>query len=160
MPIQFDAQGREILDPRPMELAPGAVRPESITSMIQRLVREQISRQAVAEGDESFEEANDFDVEDEDFDDVLTVYEVMGDESATAGESEDGAASGGDTGQAESAGFRAGAARAAAGPGNTETDDVDGQPGVGEDSAVSAPSRAAHLVNQPNGAAVHGRGKR
>lgn len=160
MPIQFDKLGREIPDPRPMELVPGAVRPESIHSMIQRLIREQVSAAAVAEGEESFEEANDFDVEEEDFDDPLTKYEEMGLEPISIGESEDGPAVGGDTGSAEPSGLRTGAARDAAGSGDVETDDVDSEPSVRSDPPVSAPSRASHLVNQPNGAAVHGRGKR
>lgn len=160
MAIQFDSLGREIPDPRPIELAPGAVRPESLQSMMQRLIREHISGMAVSEGEESFEEANDFEVEDEDFDDVLTTYEVMGDESATAGESEDGAAPSGDVGSPEPSGLRTGNAGAAAGFGESETDNVDSEPSVRPDTPVPAPARAADLVDKSNGTAVHRSGKR
>lgn len=155
----FDARGREIPDPTPVELSPGAIRPESSTSMIQRLVREQLSRQAVAEGDESFEEANDFDIDD-DFEDPLTEYEVMGDESATAGESEEGAANAGDDGQAEPSRLRPGAARVASGSGNSETDTVDD--GASDESASALPAETgkADLGSKSGAASVHGRGKR
>lgn len=78
MGIQFDELGREIPDPRPLAVAPGTCQPESIQSMLERLVRNHLSRQAVDEGNESFDEANDFEVDDEDFDDPLTKYEEMG----------------------------------------------------------------------------------
>lgn len=84
MALGFDEYGREIPDPRPMELSPGQARPETIQEMMQRLIRTHLSQAAQDHGAESFEESNDFDIEDEDFDDVLTTYEEMGSELITA----------------------------------------------------------------------------
>lgn len=72
---QYDDQGREIPDPRPMSLPSGWDRPLSLSEQIKRMVRVELSRQAVDDGQESFEEADDFDVEDEEAE-FLSPYEV------------------------------------------------------------------------------------
>lgn len=158
MGIQFDTKGREIPDPRPLELAPGSIRPESLQSMMQRLIREQLSRHAVEQGEESFEEANDFDIEDEDFDDPLTKYEEMGVEHVNAGESEEGPAISGNASAAESPGLRTGGAGA---PGNTrgsEAGNVDSQSGVSADPSLPTQDRKADVGARSGSVAVHGRG--
>lgn len=66
MRVMHDEHGREIVDDRPVEMPLGFKRPESLTEQIQRLVRGHLSRVAEQAGFESFEEAEDFDVEDDD----------------------------------------------------------------------------------------------
>lgn len=73
---QYDEFGREIPDPRPVEVGIRMGRSESLTDQIKRLVREQLSQVAAREGLETLEEADDFDVEDEDGE-FLTAYEVV-----------------------------------------------------------------------------------
>lgn len=160
MGIQFDSRGREIPDPRPLELSPGAVKPESIQSMIQRLVRLQLSQHAVAQGEESFEEANDFDIEDEDFDDPLTKYEEMGLEHVNAGESEEGSAAGGDPSTVESPRLRTGGAGASGDPRGSQEGDVDGESGNGPDPSLPTSDRKTDVGARPGRATVHGRGNR
>lgn len=64
---KLNERGHELLDPTPLELPVGFKRPESLEEQIRRLVRVNISRQAEQEGYETFEDADDFDVgEDED----------------------------------------------------------------------------------------------
>lgn len=60
--------GKELVDPTPMQIPVGFIRPEPLSAQIQRLVRSEISRRATEEGYESFEEAEDFEIEDEYFD--------------------------------------------------------------------------------------------
>jgi len=74
--VQYDADGREIPDPQPTFLNTGLTAPESTSAMIQRLVRTELSTAAANAGFESFEEADDFDVEDE-FDDPTTPFEMF-----------------------------------------------------------------------------------
>ncbi|AZL82923.1 hypothetical protein [Apis mellifera associated microvirus 45] len=60
-----DDEGREIVDPTPMGLPAGFKRPETLAEQVRRLVR---TEKLVDDDDvESWEEANDFDVDD-DFD--------------------------------------------------------------------------------------------
>lgn len=61
----LDEDGHEVPSPKTMFL-PGATEPLSIKEQIQRLMRAELSRQMAAQGQETFEEANDFDVPDED----------------------------------------------------------------------------------------------
>lgn len=72
---RLDERGREIPDPRRPVVPAGWRPPEPLAELVQRLVRSELSRQAVAEGQESFEEADDFEV-DEDPDDFVSAYEV------------------------------------------------------------------------------------
>lgn len=71
---QLNEKGQEVLDSTPMAKPPGWTEPETIVQQIHRLVREEISRQAVAEGFESFEEADDFDVDDDP--EIKSAYEI------------------------------------------------------------------------------------
>lgn len=72
--IDFDEAGHEIPDSRPVALPTGFKKPESLHAQIQRLVRTHISREAQEQGMETFDEADDFDVDD-DFD-PHTPYEM------------------------------------------------------------------------------------
>lgn len=58
-------RGHEVPDPTPVEWPAGVRRPETLTEQIQRLVRVQMSQFAQEQGLETFEEADDFDIEDE-----------------------------------------------------------------------------------------------
>lgn len=61
---KYDELGREIPDSRPMAMPAGMRVPESLAETMRRLIRVEMSRQAVESGQESFEEADDFDVDD------------------------------------------------------------------------------------------------
>lgn len=63
---RLDARGREIVDGRPMEPPVGYQKRPSLTEQIRAMVREQAFQQALeANGVETFEEAEDFDVGDD-----------------------------------------------------------------------------------------------
>lgn len=66
--------GREILDPTPVARTVGFERPPSMQELIQRYVRTELSRQAGQAGEETFEEADDFDVDDDP--ELKSPYEV------------------------------------------------------------------------------------
>lgn len=72
--IRLDDQGREIPDPNPIEIPAGMKRPETLAEQVQRLVKTSVSAYAAMHGHETFEEAEDFEIED-DFD-PSTPYEV------------------------------------------------------------------------------------
>lgn len=62
----LNSDGSETPDPRPMALPVGFERPESIQDLIRRLVTDRAIRdQLEASGVESFDEADDFEVEDD-----------------------------------------------------------------------------------------------
>lgn len=63
--VRLDEEGREIPDPTPIELPLGMKRPETLAEQVQRLVRNQVSQYAALHGHETFEEAEDFDIEDD-----------------------------------------------------------------------------------------------
>lgn len=65
---RLDSKGREILDPTPVEIPVPFERPEPLHLRIRRIVLEQLSRQAQAEGEETFADFEDFgEDEDEEF---------------------------------------------------------------------------------------------
>lgn len=64
--MKYDIRGREIPDDTPVEMPIGYKRPPSLVEVIQRLIKTEVSRQAVEDGEESFEEADDFDCGDDD----------------------------------------------------------------------------------------------
>lgn len=68
--------GAEVPDQTPIELPAGFAIPETIAQSIQRLVRGAVSRAAHEQGLETFEEAEDFDLDDEEDDDKSSVYET------------------------------------------------------------------------------------
>ena len=65
---RLDEKGREIPDPTPVSLPVGFQTPEPLDVRIQRLVRTQLSNLADEQGYETFEEAEDFEVPDDDMD--------------------------------------------------------------------------------------------
>lgn len=70
-----DEMGHEIPDPQPMVMPAGFRRPETLAEQVARLVKGAVSRMAEEEGAETFEESEDFDVDD-DFD-PRTPYEEI-----------------------------------------------------------------------------------
>lgn len=75
MAVRLDEFGREVPDPRPLQIPAGFKRPETLAETVQRLVRGQLSRQAQEQGFETFEESEDFDIGDEI--DMSTPYETF-----------------------------------------------------------------------------------
>lgn len=71
---RYDELGREIADQRPVELPLGVRRPPSMAEMIQAAVRREMSAAAAARGQETFEEADDFEVDEDP--DPLSPYEI------------------------------------------------------------------------------------
>lgn len=72
----FDKMGRQVPDQRQVEVPSGLGRPLSLQDEIKRFVRIELSRRAADDGAESFEEADDFDVGDDDPEEFLSPYEV------------------------------------------------------------------------------------
>lgn len=62
---RLDENGHEIPDPTPLGIPSGFKRPETLAAQVQRLVQGSLSRHAELQGNESWEEANDFNVDDE-----------------------------------------------------------------------------------------------
>lgn len=60
----LDDKGHELVNPLPIEIPLGLSKPMSLQERIQRILRTELSAQAMAQGHESFEESNDFDVDD------------------------------------------------------------------------------------------------
>lgn len=72
----IDKDGREVLNPVPAKFPTTLDRPTSTMELIKRVVRDELSREAQAQGEETFLEADDFDVPD-DFDvEILSQYEM------------------------------------------------------------------------------------
>lgn len=81
-PVLLDDYGRETLDPTPIAPPIGYKKEPSMVEIVRQQIRTEMSRQAVEEGKESFEEADDFDVDD-DFD-PSSPYEEMFDPAPPA----------------------------------------------------------------------------
>lgn len=72
-----DEEGNEIVDSVPMQPPVGLKRPRDIMDSVRSLIRsEMFNRQMAEAGHETFEEADDFEVEDDDTYDPRTPYEV------------------------------------------------------------------------------------
>lgn len=75
----LDDEGREVLNPLPT-VTNTDIRPPSLQEQIQRLVRTELSRQVQQQGAETFEEANDFDVPDDDIPADTSPYTLLEEE--------------------------------------------------------------------------------
>lgn len=78
--MSHDEFGREVPDPTPVELPIGFRRPETLQEMMARMIQGELARREFEQGYETFEEANDFEVDDDDPADRVTVYQEMVDE--------------------------------------------------------------------------------
>lgn len=65
---RLDPKGAEIPDPTPVSIPVHLRKPESMDDRIRRIISHSISKQAEAQGLESFEEADDFDIPDDPID--------------------------------------------------------------------------------------------
>lgn len=74
--INFDKQGRELPDPTPVDIPAGFKRPETLAEQIKRMIRTDMSSFAESQGAESFEEANDFEVDEDDAEQHPTHHEL------------------------------------------------------------------------------------
>lgn len=74
--MALNARGHEVPDPTPVEVSTTLRKPESMEDMIRRFVRVEGSRVAANNDQESFEEANDFEPDEQDEDRMETVYTV------------------------------------------------------------------------------------
>lgn len=72
----IDGSGRELHNPIPVAIPIGLNRPPTLQEQIQRVLRQELSRQADAQGHETFDEADDFDVEDDDQINPISQYEI------------------------------------------------------------------------------------
>lgn len=72
--MKFDERGRELPDPTPLEVPLNWKRPPSMQELIKQHIRSEMSRQAADTGMETFEEADDFDVDEDP--DPLSQYEL------------------------------------------------------------------------------------
>ncbi|AXQ65629.1 MAG: hypothetical protein [Microviridae sp.] len=72
----LNKRGQEVPDPTPVEIPAGLRKPESMEDMIRRFVRVEGTRVAESQGMESFEEANDFELESTELDELPTPYDV------------------------------------------------------------------------------------
>lgn len=74
----LDFDGREVLNPVPMEVPLNFRQPLSLQQQIKRILRNEFSHHAQLQGFESFEESNDFEVDDSGFDiEPSSKYELM-----------------------------------------------------------------------------------
>lgn len=78
--MKFNERGEELPDQTPIELPVGVRRPESLNDMMRRMIRTSLSQYAADQGEETFEEANDFDIPDDDPTVSNTQYQEMSDE--------------------------------------------------------------------------------
>ena len=81
---EYNEKGEELPDPRPVELPTGFTHPPTIQQQIAQFIRSPAFREQMAgelgvklDDVESFDEANDFDVDDDEFDDVPTGHEMQ-----------------------------------------------------------------------------------
>lgn len=75
---KYNERGEEMPDPTPVEVPLGFRKPPTLHEQIKMFIRtEEFRRAAAREGVENFEEANDFELGDEEFDEVPTVHEMQ-----------------------------------------------------------------------------------
>lgn len=74
--VKHTDDGYEIPDPTPVEVPLRYRRAPSLDERIKRLLLGELSRRAEARGDETFEQANDFDVDEPERDGFLSPYQV------------------------------------------------------------------------------------
>lgn len=67
--------GQEVPDPKPFAMPLGFKKPESTEDIVRRMIAQNLSQQVANNETETFEEADDFDVEDDEFIDPVSPYE-------------------------------------------------------------------------------------
>lgn len=88
--VKYNERGEEIPDTTPVEIPVGFGAPETTEEMIRRMIHGVLSDDARSRGAETFEEANDFDIPDEEWEDLTTQHEIlsMGEEFPDAEEAQ------------------------------------------------------------------------
>lgn len=75
--VRFTVNGQQVLDNTPVELPINCQIPESLEMQMMRMIRQEVSRAAVAAGHESLDEAYDFEMaEDDSYEEELTPAEL------------------------------------------------------------------------------------
>lgn len=72
----LNERGHEVPDDTPVAMPVGFRKPESLQDQIRRLVRNELSARAMDQGLETFEEADDFDVEDDNHGEFTSKHEL------------------------------------------------------------------------------------
>lgn len=80
----LDDRGREVGDPVPMAPPVGVSRPLTLAEQLRLMVRRELSAAAADQGFETFEDADDFDIDDDPLD-PHTVYEAVFDPQPNIG---------------------------------------------------------------------------
>lgn len=73
----LDKDGNEVPDPTPVSIPAGFKVPESLSDQIRRLIRTSLSQQADDQGMETFDESEDFEIDDDMFDPSSPYEEVF-----------------------------------------------------------------------------------
>lgn len=73
----YDEYGNEIADETPLEVPLSFKKPLTLAEEVRRMVKNEMSQMAESQGAETFEEADDFEVEDEDDLAFMSPYEIM-----------------------------------------------------------------------------------
>lgn len=73
----LDDNGHEIPDPQPVEIPARFKRPETLAEQIRRVTQGALSLQAKEQGFETFEEAEDFEIDDDSFDPTSPYEEIF-----------------------------------------------------------------------------------
>lgn len=74
---EYDERGREIMDQTPLEVPLNFRPPLTLAEEIRRMVRRELSQAAEASGMESFEESDDFEIDDDDDLEFVSPYEIL-----------------------------------------------------------------------------------
>lgn len=74
---KYDEHGNEIPDQTPVEVPLSFKKPLTLAEEVRRMVRNELSQVAENQGAETFEEADDFDVEDDDDLAFMSPYEIL-----------------------------------------------------------------------------------
>lgn len=81
MENKLNEKGQEVLDKTPVSIPSGLAQGESMDERIRRIIKHSLSQQAIAHGLETFEEADDFEIESDPID-PTTPYEADFDHAA------------------------------------------------------------------------------
>lgn len=78
--IKFNKDGRELPDGKPLELPSGMKKPESLKDLVARMVRQHNLVRVDSEGEETFDEANDFDIDEDDSAELFPTHHELHEE--------------------------------------------------------------------------------
>lgn len=82
--MKFSEDGRELPDSTPIEIPAGFRKPESLKEMIARMIQAHGLRREESDGEETFEEANDFDMEEEESPELYPTHHELHEEVVDA----------------------------------------------------------------------------